>query len=158
MAPARGWWCAGPASESAVSLPAVPHLVTAQSGPLLELEQRILDALQLGTDTASSLGVDARTMRLLAIGVVAVLVGAATALTGVIGFVGLIVPHVARLLAGPGHRVLLPLASALGAFVVLLVDLATRMGKLMLPPGVITSLLGAPFFLWLLHRYARGLP
>ncbi len=112
-----------------------------------------LDALQLGPDTAASLGVDLVRTQRLALLAVALLVGTATALAGVIGFLGLVVPHVVRRLGGPGHARLLPLSALGGALALLLVDMLGRsFHQLVLPPGVITSLLGAPFFLWLLRR------
>jgi iron complex transport system permease protein len=116
-----------------------------------------LDALQLGPSTAASLGVDLGHARLAGLSAVALLVGAATALTGVIAFVGLVVPHVARIWVGPMHRNLLPAAMATGAASLLAVDVASRsLPALALPPGAITSLLGAPFFLWLLRRHSAG--
>jgi len=116
-----------------------------------------LDLLHLGPDTAASLGVDLGRTRVVAIVAVAVLVGAATAMAGVIGFVGLIVPHVARLLVGPAHARLMPLSMAVGAFTLLAVDTVSRsVTAVALPPGVITALMGAPFFLWLLRRHAPG--
>lgn len=116
-----------------------------------------LDALTLGGETAQSLGVDLDRTRMLALAAVALLVGTATAMCGVIGFVGLIVPHVARYLVGPTHRALLPTAALGGAVLLVLVDSATRsLGTLVLPPGAITSLLGAPFFLWLIRRRQQG--
>jgi iron complex transport system permease protein len=112
-----------------------------------------LDALHLGDETATSLGVDLSRTRMLAIIGIAILVGTATAIPGVIGFVGLIVPHVARMFVGPGHRQLLPTSMALGALVLLSVDTASRtILPADPPPGVITSFLGAPFFLWLLKH------
>jgi iron complex transport system permease protein len=112
-----------------------------------------LDTLQLGPETAASLGTDLRRVVPIAMLAVGLLVGLATALTGIIGFVGLVVPHVARLWVGAGHRNLLPTACVLGAATLLGVDLLTRAwGEVALPPGAITSLLGAPFFLWLLRR------
>ncbi len=122
--------------------------------------RRDLDLLHLGPETATSLGLDLARTRLLAIICIGVLVGAATAMVGVIGFIGLIVPHLARLLIGPTHDRLVPLSIILGAATLLAVDTSSRMvTSIMLPPGVITSLLGAPFFLWLLRRHdQRGLP
>lgn len=111
-----------------------------------------LDALQLGNDTARSLGVHLRRTQWLAMLAVGLLVGMATALTGVIGFVGLLVPHLARMWVGPGHRALLPTSAMLGGVLLLSVDTASRsFEQLVLPPGAVTSLLGAPFFLWLLR-------
>ena len=118
--------------------------------------RRDLDTLHLGHDVAASLGVDLGQLRRRAVLAVGLLVGAATAISGVIGFVGLLVPHLARMQGGPGHRRLLPRAALLGAVLVLLVDtLARAVTQVVLPPGVLTSLLGAPLFLWLLRR--RGL-
>lgn len=113
-----------------------------------------LDALQLGRDTAASLGVDLVRTQRLALLAVALLVGAATALCGVIGFLGLVVPHVVRRLGGPGHARLLPLSALGGALVLLAVDVLGRaFHDVLLPPGALTSLAGAPFFLWILrHR------
>jgi iron complex transport system permease protein len=116
-----------------------------------------LDALQLGAQTAASLGVDLDRVRLSSLAAVALLVGMATALTGVIAFVGLVVPHVARIWVGPMHRDLLPVATTVGAAALLAVDTASRsIPELALPPGAITSLMGAPFFLWLLRRHGVG--
>ncbi|MEZ4381686.1 MAG: iron ABC transporter permease [Nannocystaceae bacterium] len=115
--------------------------------------RRDLDVLFLGADTARSLGVDLRRLHVSAIAAIGLLVGCATALTGIIGFVGLVVPHLARRLAGPGHRTLLPLSALIGAGALLLVDTGARsVSGVVIPPGVITSLLGAPFFLWILWR------
>lgn len=113
-----------------------------------------LDALQLGRDTAASLGVDLVRTQRLALLAVALLVGTATALCGVIGFLGLVVPHVVRRLGGSGHARLLPLSALGGALVLLGVDVLGRaLPDVVLPPGALTSLAGAPFFLWLLrHR------
>lgn len=129
-------------------------LVPLGAGVALGLWLRLdLDALQLGRDTAVSLGVDLVRTQRLALLAVALLVGAATALAGVIGFVGLVVPHVARRLGGPEHGRLLPLSALGGAAVLLLVDLLDRaIHHVVLPPGALTSLAGAPFFLWLLRR------
>ena len=112
-----------------------------------------LDALQLGPETAASLGVDLRRTQWLSMLAVGALVGMATALTGVIVFVGLVVPHLARGWVGAGHRGLLPTATLLGAVLMLAVDAGARsVSSLALPPGAVTSLLGAPFFLWMLRR------
>ncbi|MEZ4269895.1 MAG: iron ABC transporter permease [Myxococcota bacterium] len=115
-----------------------------------------LDMMHLGVEVAASLGCRPERTRLLSTICIALLVGTATALAGVIGFVGLIVPHVARLSVGPLHGRLLSLSLLLGGGVLLAVDTCTRAcTSILLPPGVITSLLGAPFFLWLLRRYSR---
>jgi len=115
--------------------------------------RRDLDVLFLGSDTARSLGVDIKRLHLLAIVAIGLLVGSATALTGIIGFVGLIVPHIARRIIGPGHRDLLPLSAVLGGGLLLLIDIGTRaLASPVIPPGVVSSLVGAPAFLWILWR------
>lgn len=115
-----------------------------------------LDTLALGSETALSLGIDLARMRWVALVCVALLVGAATAMAGVIGFVGLVVPHVARLTVGAAHGRLMPTAAVLGALAVLAVDVATRSTTgLSIPPGVVTALLGAPLLVWMLLAQER---
>lgn len=117
--------------------------------------QRDLDALLLGEVHASAVGVDVARTRLLLLGLTALLIGAAVAVSGGIGFIGLVVPHIIRLLVGPGHRLLLPLSAIGGALVLVSADLLLRAGfsEHNLPIGVITAALGAPFFLFLLVRH-----
>ncbi len=135
-----------------------PHLAVGASalvigGALAAWVRQDLDALQLGSDTAISLGVDLRHTWRVGIATVGILAGLCTALTGVIGFVGLVVPHIARAVVGTNHGRLLPASALLGGTLLLLVDLASRaVSVIALPPGVITSLLGTPVFLLVLAR------
>ncbi|MGW2284249.1 FecCD family ABC transporter permease [Streptomyces phaeochromogenes] len=118
---------------------------------------RKLDLLALGERPARHLGVDVERLRVVLILVVALLTAAAVSVSGVIGFVGLVIPHLLRMAAGPGHRFLIP-GSALGGAVVLLAgDLAARtvVEPAELPLGVLTALFGSPFFFWLLRRTRR---
>ena len=121
---------------------------------------RPLDLLVLGEETAATLGVDRGRLRLIAALVVGVLVGAATAAVGVIGFVGLIVPHLCRSLLGGrghGHARLLPASMLVGAALLIGVDtLGRALTPTFLAPGALTSLLGGVFFLWLLRRQQEG--
>jgi len=119
---------------------------------------RDLDALLLGEAQAASVGVDVARTRLVLLLVTALLTAAAVAVAGGIGFVGLVVPHMVRLLAGPHHRRLLPLSALMGALVLVTADLALRtwFAANEIPLGVVTAALGAPFFLFLLLRQ-RGL-
>jgi iron complex transport system permease protein len=113
-----------------------------------------LDLLALGDRSARHIGVDVERLRILMLTVVAVLTAAAVAVSGIILFVGLVVPHLVRMVAGPGHRLLLP-ASALGGAVLLVVaDLVARTiaPPAELPLGVLTALVGSPFFFWMLRR------
>ncbi|MFC1404453.1 MULTISPECIES: iron ABC transporter permease [Streptacidiphilus] len=115
---------------------------------------RQLDLLALGEGPARHLGVDVERLRLVLITVVALLTAAAVAVSGIIGFVGLVVPHLLRMAAGPGHRFLLPGSALGGAVVLVAADLAARTlaAPAELPLGVLTALLGSPFFFWLLRR------
>ncbi|MGW4806811.1 FecCD family ABC transporter permease [Kitasatospora sp. NPDC004272] len=118
---------------------------------------RRLDLLALGERPARHLGVDVERMRIVLITVVALLTAAAVAVSGIIGFVGLVVPHLLRMLAGPGHRFLLPASAVGGALVLVAGDLAARTlaAPAELPLGVLTALIGSPFFFWLLRRTRR---
>lgn len=121
---------------------------------LLLVLGRALDALSLGEDAAISLGIDARGTRLLIVAGTALSVGAATAVTGVIGFVGLLVPHALRPLIGHRPGLLLPASLLGGASLVLLADIGLRLIEPWadLRIGVLTALLGAPFFTWLVLK------
>ncbi|MFI6476737.1 FecCD family ABC transporter permease [Nonomuraea sp. NPDC050663] len=118
---------------------------------------KALDLLALGERSARHLGVDTERVRIVVIGLAALLTGAGVAAAGIIGFVGLVVPHLIRLVAGPSHRILIPASALAGGSVMLLADLAARMVVIPaeLPIGVLTALLGGPFFLWLLRRTRR---
>ncbi|MBF6210131.1 iron ABC transporter permease [Nocardia puris] len=113
-----------------------------------------LDLLALGESAARHLGVDVERLRRNVIVIVAVLTTAGVAFTGIILFVGLIVPHLVRMIVGPGHRVLIPLSAIVGAVVLLAADVAARslVDNADLPLGMLTSLIGGPFFFWMLRR------
>jgi len=118
---------------------------------------RALDALTLGGDTAASLGIDMRRVQFLAVFGTAASVGAATAVSGAIGFVGLVVPHLLRPLTGGRPSRLLPASALGGASVVLAADILVRIvaPERELKLGVLTAIVGAPFFLWLVWRERR---
>ncbi|MEJ1196388.1 MULTISPECIES: iron ABC transporter permease [unclassified Streptomyces] len=124
---------------------------------LAPLYARRLDLLALGERPARHLGVDVERLRVVLVLVIALLTAAAVSVAGVIGFVGLVVPHLLRMVAGPGHRFLIPGSALLGALVLLAADLAARTvaEPAELPLGVLTALLGSPFFFWLLRRTRR---
>ena len=115
---------------------------------------RSLDLLALGERSARHLGVHVERLRIVAIVAVALLVGSGVAFAGVIGFVGLVVPHLIRMVAGPGHRVLLPASALGGALLLVSADLAARTAVRYaeLPLGMLTALVGGPVFFWLLRR------
>ncbi len=118
-----------------------------------------LNVYLLGEREAVHLGVNVESMKRQVIVLTALGVGAAVALSGLIGFVGLAAPHIIRLFAGADHRVVLPGSALLGALLVLCADLIARtaVAPAELPIGVLTSALGGPFFIWLLSRYRREL-
>ncbi len=134
----------------------VPFIIVASV--LLLLTARALYALSLGDDVALSLGVNIRRTRLLAIGGTALGVGAATSVAGVVSFIGLVVPHLLRPLTGHHPSRLLPASALGGACFLLAADMLTRLvfvGR-DLKLGVVTALVGAPFFLWLLIKSRRA--
>jgi iron complex transport system permease protein len=126
-------------------------LLTLVSAPFLA---RSLDALALGEPVAAHLGIDVQKMKRIAVLSVAGSVGACVAITGGIGFVGIVVPHLLRLVQGPVHRTLLPNAALLGAIVLLVADMFSRVAvsPAELPIGIVTAMLGGPFFLWILLK------
>ena len=121
---------------------------------------RALDLLALGEQTAAHLGTQVERTKLIAYGLASILAAVSVAASGVIGFVGLIVPHMVRMVWGSDHRTSLPSAALLGASFLVLTDLLARLvaRPTELPIGVVTAFLGVPFFIWLLRKkgYARG--
>ncbi|MFV2173022.1 FecCD family ABC transporter permease [Actinomadura sp. LOL_016] len=119
---------------------------------------RRLDVLALGERPARQLGVDVERLRFTGIAVIALTTSAAVAFSGIIAFVGLVVPHLVRMLAGPGHRTLIPASALGGALLVVVADVVARtsIAYQELPLGVLTSLVGGPFFFWLLRRDRAG--
>lgn len=115
----------------------------------------VLDALALGEEMASHLGLSVERSKLAIVGAAALLVAAAVSISGLVGFVGLVAPHVCRIVLGPRHRMLIPAAGLAGAIFVVVADLLARTlaAPSEIPLGVVTALVGGPFFLWLL-RYA----
>ncbi len=118
------------------------------------LMARKLDVLALGDRAARHVGIDVERLRLVAIVLVALLTAAAVSFAGIIAFVGLVVPHLIRMIVGPGHRVLVPASALAGAVLLLGADLIARTAVAYadLPIGMLTSLVGGPFFFWLLRR------
>jgi iron complex transport system permease protein len=120
---------------------------------------RGLNALVLGEAEAFYLGIRVQRVKVVAIVVVALASGSSVAASGVIGFIGIVVPHLLRLLVGSDHRILLPLCLVLGAGLLMGADLFARtiVAPAELPVGVVTAIMGAPFFLWLILHRGRSL-
>jgi cobalamin transport system permease protein len=132
---------------------AVPLVAVGSAGILLRA--RALNGLLLGEEAAAHLGVDVARERVVLIALGSLVTAAAVAVSGLIGFVGLVVPHVVRLVMGPNARVVLPLSAVGGAALLVAADLLARLlGDV--PVGVVTAIMGAPFFLFLLRRTQSG--
>jgi iron complex transport system permease protein len=111
-----------------------------------------LNALLLGEADAHAVGIEVERTKRILLSVASVTTAAAVAVTGVIGFVGLVVPHVLRLLVGPDHRILLPTSALAGGAFLVAADTLARAGPAEVPVGIVTAAVGAPFFLYLLRR------
>jgi iron complex transport system permease protein len=116
---------------------------------------RQLNALMLGEAPAAHLGIDVEREKRVLTALAALATSAGVAISGTIGFVGLVVPHLLRLAFGPDHRLLLPASMVYGAALLVLADLGARLAG-GIPVGIVTALIGAPFFLWLLRRAVRA--
>ncbi|MFT7709727.1 FecCD family ABC transporter permease [Clavibacter tessellarius] len=152
------FWLLGSVSGAAWSSLALPAIALAAGLVGLLAAGRTLDALLLGDDRAASLGVDLSRARTLLFVVSALLTAAAVSVAGGVGFVGLIAPHLVRLVVGPAHRRLLPLAALVGGLFLVLADLAGRTltAPRELPLSIVTALVGVPVFLAVLLRSDAG--
>ena|SRR5438128_1150181 len=148
--PAITFWLLGSLSSiSSKDLAVAAPLALAGLAPMLLLRWR-MNLLALPDDEARALGVDTGRLRTLVVACATLMTASVVAISGIIGWVGLLVPHAARLLVGPDFGRLLPLAMLLGAGFMLAVDTLCRtIAPIEVPPGVLTALIGTPFFLWL---------
>ncbi len=119
---------------------------------LMQMLARELNLMTLGEESAAHLGVEIERFKIKVLVIGSLMTAAAVSVSGIIGFVGLVVPHIARRLVGPDHRRVLGVAAILGATLVVISDTAARVALGEMPVGVITSLIGAPFFCLLLRR------
>ena len=155
--PAITFWLLGSLASVRVEdvLGAAPAVVIGLI-PMVLLRWR-MNLLALGDEEAATLGVDPSRLRLLFVTAATLMTAGVVAIAGVIGWVGLVMPHIARLLVGPNFHRLLPTAMLMGAGYVLLVDtLARTMAETETPLGILTAFVGAPVFLWLLASGRRG--
>lgn len=134
----------------------LPYLVVSAS--VILAHRRLLDVLSVGDDEARTLGVSPERIRTVVVVAASLGTAAAVAVSGLIGFVGLVVPHVVRLVFGSSHRISLPGSALFGAAFLVVADLAARsvLTPRELPIGVVTAFVGAPFFAWLLVRQGRA--
>ncbi|NOZ76177.1 MAG: iron chelate uptake ABC transporter family permease subunit [Euryarchaeota archaeon] len=140
---ARGW--------EHVKVAALPILAGSAG---IHVFARELNAMQMGEEAAVGLGIDIEEVKKVLLALSALVAGVAVSVSGIIGFVGLVIPHMVRLVVGPDHRILVPAAALVGASFLILADTAARsiISPAELPVGIITAFLGAPFFIYLLRR------
>lgn len=151
-------WILGRLGTSGWSEVAVLTPYAVVSTIVILLHRRLLDVLAVGEDEAGTLGVDPNRVRSLVVLAATLGTAAAVAVSGLIGFVGIIVPHTVRLMAGVSYRAILPLTVIGGAAFLVLADLAARtvLSPAEVPIGVVTAFVGAPFFALVLRTSRRG--
>lgn len=149
-------WTLGSLAGTQWRVLALPATVLVLGMLWLGLQARNLNALLAGEETAATLGVNTQRLRRQLFVAVSLLTGTMVAASGAIGFIGLVIPHIARMLVGSDHRRVLPISALLGAIFLVIVDLLARtwFAPMEIPVGVITSLIGGPFFIWMLWRNA----
>lgn len=146
-----GFWNAS-ASDAILSA-----CILVLAGLLLFFMGRDLNALSLGEETAAHLGIDSARARWSVLGASTLLVAGAVSIAGSIGFVGLVTPHIVRMLLGPDNRVVIPACILAGGILLVISDTITRTFFSDLPVGIITAFIGAPFFIWLIHNRGETL-
>jgi len=124
---------------------------------VLIINYRGLNLLLLGDDSAGALGVNVRNLQKMLVLTASLMAGVTVAVSGGIGFIGLMVPHFTRLLVGSDHRKVLPVSALLGGILLVWVDVAARMllAPQELPVGILTAIIGGPVFIWLLKRKTK---
>lgn len=152
------FWMMGGLSGASWPYIAAIAPMTAVGSALAIAFSRELNLMLLGDERAGHLGLDVERFKLVALGTASLLTAAAVAVAGLIGFIGLMVPHMVRLVAGPDHRWLVPASLLGGASALVFADLIARtiIAPVEIPVGIVTALLGGPFFVWLLLRGGRS--
>lgn len=152
------FWMLGSLASSSWQTVALSAAIFAVSFVVLFCHSTALDAFTFGADSAASLGINVKRVRMVVIGVASLLAATIVSSSGAIGFVGLVLPHAARLIVGTGHRRVLPVSAALGAILLVWVDALGRTvaAPVEIPVGVITALVGVPLFITLLVKQGRG--
>jgi iron complex transport system permease protein len=152
------FWMSGSLAGAKWGYLQLPLFVIILCLTLLMINYRALNALLLGEETAGTLGVNVRSTQKMLILIASLLAGVTIAVSGTIGFIGLIVPHMTRLLVGSDHKRVLPVSALLGGILVVWTDVVARIiiAPEELPIGILTALLGGPFFIWLLKTKSRA--
>ncbi len=151
------FWLLGSLAGAGWSQVALCGVICAVCLAICRLHSDALDAFAFGRDAAASLGVSVRRVRAVLLATTALLTAVLVSAAGAIGFVGLVLPHAARMIVGPSHRRLLPVTAITGAIFLVWVDAAARtvFAPQELPVGVVTALVGVPIFIWILARRRR---
>jgi iron complex transport system permease protein len=152
------FWLLGSLTQASWNIIGVLAIPVIAGVIIIFLYGRDLDALLLGEETAHNLGANPEFLKKMMLFIAALLAAAAVAFTGIIGFVGLIIPHISRLIVGSNHRTLVPAATLSGAIFLIWADTLARtvVAPVELPVGIITALCGGPFFLYLLRKNSKG--
>ncbi len=153
------WWMLGNVQVTDWKLPVLVGVVTAVGVVLAWVFSRELNVMVLGEEEASFLGVRVELAKKLFFVVASLMTGAVVSVCGLIGFVGLIVPHAVRLAIGPDNRKLIPASAVVGAGFLILANTFAQVviAPRVLPIGVVTAFLGGPFFIYLLRRRRKGI-
>lgn len=148
------FWLGGSLDQATMSTLWLPAVGLLFGGVVLGADAQRLNALLVGDETAASLGVHVAWLRWRLLGITALLTATMVSQSGIIGFVGLVVPHIARLLIGSDNRRVIPVAAVTGAAFMVICDVIARLliAPVVIPIGIVTGVLGAPFFLWLIRR------
>ena len=151
------FWMSGSLAGAKWAYLTLPLLILVIGTAVLLINHRSLNLLLLGDESAGALGINVGRTQKLLIAVASVMSGATIAVSGTIGFVGLMVPHFTRLLVGADHKRVLPISALIGGILVVWVDVAARMliAPEELPVGILTAVLGGPIFIWLLKRKGK---
>jgi len=148
------FWLLGSLSMQSWTADAILMVTVSLGFLVIFLYSRDLNALLLGEETAHNLGTDPEALKTIMLIIAAVMTSAAVAFTGVIGFIGLIIPHMMRIVVGADHRILVPASTLAGAIFLVIADAIARtvISPNTLPVGIVTAMFGGPFFLYLLRR------
>lgn len=155
--PAIVFWLMGSLSRSSVKtlVPAIPLIVSGTT--VLLLVRWRINILSMGDEEAHSLGVNTESLKRVVIICASIVTAAAVCVSGIIGWVGLVIPHIGRMIVGPDHKVLLPTSVSIGASYLVLIDILARtLTSTEIPLGILTAVVGAPFFAYLLRRTKGG--
>lgn len=152
------FWMAGSLAGAKWGYLTLPLITITICMCILLINYRGLNALLLGDETAGTLGINVGRMQKMLVLVSSLMAGTTIAVSGTIGFVGLMVPHISRILVGSDHKKVLPVCALLGGILVVWVDVAARMiiAPEELPLGVLTAVVGGPFFIWLLKKNTKA--